>query len=352
MSTGKFFHSPLKIHEIRGNKIINFFLKLLHPFLRIESYPFLEIFMKKIYYLIILVFLGSCDIDKDTQEPSNFDKIVLKNLNIQFELLSETAFNLVDSNIFTQPVLLKVGDPVFGIITKGSKTGQYVYKPNDKSILKDSAEYQICQGNDCKTGRILFNISPNSCIMDPHSDKFVANLRDTLFLPIISNDISYCPNAHISKIDDINVGHGFVHNDRAALILPAFFKGDLQFSYDMTNGYQTKKTPVELKVQLDQTYCDDHFKLNPDSFIFTGNPIQPLAIQKLLLNDFYSADFTDLSSFELINDSSTSINFSISVPGNEIQIQPLQTPASGSFSYRLCTNSGKCGIGRVSIKIQ
>ncbi len=104
--------------------------------------------MRKICFFIYLLILAGCDREKDAPEPSKFNNLVPRKLNVQFDLLSEAVFSLADSNLFTQPVLLKVGSPLFGKITKGSKAGQYVYKTERKSVLIDSAEYKICEGNN------------------------------------------------------------------------------------------------------------------------------------------------------------------------------------------------------------
>jgi hypothetical protein len=307
--------------------------------------------MKKICLFISLITLVSCDREKDTPEPSNFKNLALKKLNVQFDLSTGTVFNLADSNLFTQAVLLRVGNPLFGRITKGSDAGQYVYKADRKSVLIDSAEYQICEGNNCKSAWIIFKVSPGSCLMEPHSDKFTYNLEDTLFLPIISNDTSYCPDAQVSKLENLPVGHGFVHNNKAALILPTFFKGNVSFTYDITNGHQTKTTPVELTVQLDQTYCDAHFKLTPDTIRQGYNPSITLSLESLLANDFFAIDFVNLQTFELIEDSQNSY-FTVTKYGNEIRINPLGASGSGSFYYKLCTSSGKCETAKVLLKIQ
>jgi len=308
-------------------------------------------YLKSIIVILSLsISFLACDRDRNNPLPSEWENIFLKNFQVEFSPNNQKLFSIVDSNGFRQAFELKIGSPLFGTLSKGPTAGSYYYLSNGKYVGSDSLIYEIREGAKIKSGKVWFKVSASDCFMNPHSDKFNnILLDDTLFLPIISNDTSYCPNAHVASLAALSIGHGFVHNNVAALILPAFYKGDVTFKYEMSNGVQSKMTPVELTVNYDQAYCDRNFRVRPDSFQFSGNTLI-ISFSSLLLNDGYCPEFADENNITISSTTVGTNGFQALIIGHDIIVNNISTSINkGEFEYTLCTNSGTCQTAKISL---
>ncbi len=264
----------------------------------------------------------SCDRDIDRPQPSEIPAFTPKSFKAVFNPLQSVPVNLYDSLPFSNTFTLKLGKPAFGTLEKGNLPGEYHYKPNHLSVMNDEVSYEVCQGKDCKSGKIDFEVSKSTCFMRIHSDQLIHSLRDTIFLSVQENDSAYCPGTHFSHFSTHVAGTQiFGHNQFAAVIPPPFFSGNLEFSYTLSNGFQQETATVKLTTAPDQFYCDKHFSLENDAFSFTlssNTQTKTISIQDLLSNDRFCPDYIDLQGFEISIPAGQAPGFNYSRNGNHL----------------------------------
>jgi hypothetical protein len=286
----------------------------------------------------------SCDKDVDKPTPNEIKDFQPRNFRISFGPLEKISFQLTDSFPFSNSYQLSLGKPQNGNLLKGDGPGEYVYQSGHISVESDLVEYTICQEGNCKSGNIQFRVAAKSCYMAIHGDTYVKSLKDTMLLPVLENDSSFCPGSHFSDFQSLVPGTRiFAHNSFAAVVPPPFFKGILVFKYKMSNGSQTKEAEVSVQTEPDLSYCDRHFNPVNDTILFDalGNSqTVEKTIDEVLGNDKYCPDYVNLHSFEALPPSNQVPGYGFYRSGNHLIFNIPAGVTSAIFQYRFSTISG------------
>ncbi len=299
------------------------------------------------FFLFIILsnlFGVSCDQVRDHPVPSEIPGYTPATYRAVFDPMQPVSISLFDSLPFKHDFTLKLENPSSGTLEKGAEPGQYIYKPNHLSVVRDEAAYVICQGSDCKSGKIVFEVSPVTCSMRIHEDHWFHYLRDTIFLPVQDNDTLFCPDIRFNNFQTQTPGARiFGDHHFAAVIPPPFFSGTLKFSYTMSNGVKQQTARVELETKPDTLYCDKHFQLTDDVVVFpasaSGSEI-PVFITDLLANDKFCQDYINPASLEIFTDIGQQNLITYNVAGNQIHFQIPGGINLAGLSYRLRNLSG------------
>ena len=267
---------------------------------------------------------------------------------------TEVSFNLLDSNEIKSEYRVIMGTPGHGTLTSGSLPGAYQYTVNPTFWGTDSVTYQICQGEVCKPGVIYFIISPPHCRIKAFDDSFVKILDDSLLIPILDNDSATCGNVHLQSIAYNGAGTAEISRNSVMLRLPDFYEGTVNFSYTIENGDSSSSANATIQVRIDEAYCNQRFKALDDTLTFYPNfNFRIFNPGELIVNDVRCVSSTNLSSFEIINPPSDSL-YEVKKQNNRWWFI-VKNPAAfttGTFQYRICTNSSKCDTANVLVRKQ
>lgn len=300
----------------------------------------------------ILISLG-CDRIHDTPEPDQFLVFKPKALSISIPSGQENfVFNVLDSNDLKSEYRLNMGKPVFGTMEKGNTPGQFVYKSPNGFTGKDSVSYEVCRNNVCKQGWISFYILSGQCVLKAKDDAYMIPMRDTLFLPVLDND-SICFVNNLSFPTGASIGTVFRSGNKAALILPPFFEGPVHFSYKIDNGLEADTGEVSIDVFTDLSYCDRRFNARNDTLrLLNGFNFITFYPQALIQNDQACKDSIRTSSFAIVPSPPSNTVYELKFQQNRwwFLVKKPQDFTTGTFQYRLCTNSGKCDTATVVIQ--
>jgi len=312
--------------------------------------------MKRPYiiYLIttLLVILG-CDRIHDTPEPDQF--LIFKPKALSFSIPeghADVVFNVLDSNDLKSEYTLKMGQPAFGTLEKGTTPGQFTYKAPIGFSGKDSVSYEVCRNDVCKQGWISFYILSGQCVLKAKDDTYLVPMRDTLFLTVLEND-SICFVNNLSFPSGASIGSIFTSGNKAALILPPFYEGPVQFSYVIGDGQKADTAEVSIDVFTDLSYCDRQFKARNDTLrLLTGFNFITFYPQALIQNDLACKDSIRTSSFAIVPSPPSNTVYELKFQQNRwwFLVKKPQDFTAGTFQYRVCTNSGKCDTATVVIQ--
>jgi hypothetical protein len=289
-------------------------------------------------------FFWSCDLDRDNPLPSEIQGFQAVNYKVAFNPMGPVAISLYDSLPFKNEFTLKLENPANGTLEKGSVPGQYFYTPNHLSVVRDEVAYTVCQGNDCKSGKILFEVSPVTCHLSIHEDTFFRFLRDTIFIPVQDNDSLYCPDIRFEDFKTTTPGARiFGDNHFAAVVPPPFFSGTLQFSYTITNGIRRATSNVELETTPDTVYCNSHFELTDDRVVFPPSASVtevPVFISDFLDNDKFCDNYINPASLEIFTETGQTSLITFTVSGNQVHFQIPGNTSRATLAYRVTNLAG------------
>ncbi len=294
-----------------------------------------------------------CDRIQDTPEPDYFIKFNPEPISFKLEQNNrDFLFNLLDSNTIKAEYQIIMGIPVFGAIAQGAVPGAYQYTPPVNFFGKDSVEYQICLGSVCKTAFISFVVPKPDCQQLAVNDNYTLPLSDTLWLNVLENDV-VCENSILELQTNPSAGVAAVVGKKIRLILPDFFEGSLIFNYVLKNGIETGIGEVSVSLSLTQTYCDQRFKANDDELILpAGFNFRTFKPEDLIFNDIKCIGENPISSFSIVPSPPSNPVFELKFQQNRwwFLIKQPQSFTSGTFKYKVCTNSGKCDTATVVIR--
>lgn len=303
--------------------------------------------------LLILGFVLGCDRIKDTPEPDYFTRFNPKTISISLlESGGKTIFNVLDSNLLKSEYRIIVGNPVFGSLIAGASPGLYEYVSPSGFSGKDSVAYQICVGEICKSAWISFYVPAKSCRMRAFNDAYSYPLNDTLFLPVLEND-TFCSGGLIQLSNQPPVGSIRVKGNQIALLLPEFYEGSVSFPYTLKSGTDSSSAQVNVTVSLTGGYCDRKFKAVNDTItLLQGFHFKTFKPEDLIFNDIQCNGAILPGSFAIVPSPPSNPLYQLKFQQNRwwFLVKQPQNFTSGTFQYKVCTNSGKCDTATVVIK--
>lgn len=309
--------------------------------------------LRKFFLLFSFGLLAAgCDLVKESPEPDPLQGLELKPLQKDLVLNGSVLIDLTKEFQLPGQVAFSISHaPSHGTLSL-VPPGSLLYQPAAGFSGTDTAQYQICAGNNCLSNQLIFTVTDTT----PPCRPTVPDL--TLFVPsgqvVLGSVWNFGCGAGIG---------GIISSDSIFQLTGQVLTGNFPANRVDTNLVQvfscaeTRCDTGLYRVISGLTECQNKFQAQDDSKSITSF----ISAKSFFLRDFTQNDQAcqndlDLSSFEIISQPASGDSVKVLPPTTQgrtlriIRKQPL-SDAPFSFQYRIRSRSQKTSTASVFITI-
>jgi hypothetical protein len=311
--------------------------------------------------LIVSLFLSllmasACDKVKDSQEPDVWPNFELKPILVNVFTNGSAEINFLHENpIPVQANFRITRQPTNGRINLDAQRLLFIYTPRAGWSGKDSAEFEACKANQCKTGIIHFEVTDTTQPCTPFAPTYLLQvLTGYRFLQI---DSLFACDGKIERLLGNVPAEVQLSNGRIKINFPPTFLDSASFGYEVCSPAGICATSViTLLVNPDPADCQNQFRPQPDVIRLAPN-IQAKSVlyDSLYANDLSCTGDIRYQSIEVIGPPTRgTYELRSNIQGRFIRYFKDPNFVSGldSITYTVSTFSGSTKSTKVFFQVQ
>jgi len=311
---------------------------------------------KFLFFALCILLITACDKVKDSAEPDVWSSFELKTIQTNTFVNGSTEIDILGQNQLPVQATIRISrQPQHGQISFNSSILRFVYTPETNWFGKDSAEFEACHENNCKTGNINLEVTdtttPCQIIVPNYSLSVLTGYR------FLSTDSVFNCGGKIERLIGSVPSAVRLENGRIKINFPDQFQDSVSFSFEVCSQSSGCVTgTIKLMVNPDPVICQNQFVLNPDIIKIASNvQAKSIAYDSLYINDRSCPGDLIYESLQ-VTEGPKNGRFELrsNIQGRFLRYFKDETFIAGtdSISYNVSSSSGSTKSTKVYIKVQ